>query len=103
MVATKPRVRASTGVARELGASAMHRWEDYVACGAPQRARRSAMGGLSPQTFQGYDLRSMWGGDYLSHDGNPRAFNSSPKEWLSGISESCCGTQTHLSAIDKIC
>ena len=54
MVATKPRVRASTGVARELGASAMHRWEDYVACGAPQRARRSAMGGLSPQTFQGY-------------------------------------------------
>ena len=56
MVATKPRVRASTGVARELGASAMHRWEDYVACGAPQRARRSAMGGLSPQTFQGYNL-----------------------------------------------
>ena len=54
MVETKPRVRASTGVARELGASAMHRWEDYVACGAPQRARRSAMGGLSPQTFQGY-------------------------------------------------
>jgi hypothetical protein len=57
MVATKPRVRASTGVARELGASAMHRWEDYVACGAPQRARRSAMGGLSPQTFQGYRSR----------------------------------------------
>ena len=56
MVETKPRVRASTGVARELGASAMHRWEDYVACGAPQRARRSAMGGLSPQTFQGYNF-----------------------------------------------
>ena len=53
MVATKPRVRASTEVARELGASAMHRWEDYVACGAPQRARRSAMGGLSPQRFKG--------------------------------------------------
>ena len=58
MVATKPRVRASTGVARELGASAMHRWEDYVACGAPQRARRSAMGGLSPQTFQGYTFEN---------------------------------------------
>ena len=39
MVATKPRVRASTGVARELGASAMHRWEDYVACGARARQR----------------------------------------------------------------
>ena len=59
MVETKPRVRASTGVARELGASAMHRWEDYVACGAPQRARRSAMGGLSPQTFQGYGKLSV--------------------------------------------
>ena len=37
----------------------MHRWEDYVACGAPQRARRSAMGGLSPQTFQGYPSRAL--------------------------------------------
>ena len=67
MVATKPRVRASTEVARELGASAMHRWEDYVACGAPQRARRSAMGGAEAKRAELEEvLRKALAGDVAS-------------------------------------